>query len=220
MVIVFEELGKKEKSRILKGIESINQILKNIFEIVYINHEGTCYNNESMLQNGRCICNTDFNRFINIKENQLLKLNTRVLYECLKSGKTKITGYSIEDNILTFHTTEEDFVIGEFLDDEILNLKHINSINLVETISENRNDLLDRFNNKEFIEFDIDKYKMFVTHKLFPSINKSKKLDIVIHDNNDGTFYTSFISRIEERNKKDEITFSMGIEYIYKFLFV
>lgn len=220
MVIIFEELGKKEKSRILKGIENTNQILKNIFETVYINHEGVCYNNESMLQNGRCVCNTDLNGFIVIKENQLLKLDTKTMYECIKAGKTKINGYSTDDNKLIFHTSEKDFLVGEFIDDEKLNLFNINSIIENETIKENRNDLLERFDKKEFVEFDIDKYKMFVTHKLFPSINKSKKLDVVVHDNNDGTFYTSFVSRIEERNKNDELTFSMGVEYIYKFILV
>lgn len=218
MVILFENVDKKEKSRLLKGLETINQIIKNIFDEVYINNKGVCYNNESTLLSGRCFCETNFNDFIEIKENQLFKLNTRILYECLKSGKTKITGYTIEDSKYVFNTENGDFIIGEFIDDEVLNIDKLKNIMDDSICSFNKNDLLDRFNNKEFIDVDAGEYKMFITHKLFPSINKCKNLDVKIHDNNDGTFYSTFISKIEDRNKKDEVTFSMNIYYMYKFI--
>lgn len=218
MVILFEELDKKEKSKLLKGLENINQIIKNIFDTVYIDDRGVCYNNESTLLSGRCFCETNFNEFVEIKENQLFKLNTRVLYECLKSGKTKILGYTIENSEYIFNTENGDFLIGEFIDDEVLNMGKIKSLLDNGSDKVNKNDLLERFNNKEFIEVDVNEYKMFLTHKLFPSINKCKNLDVVIHDNNDGTFYSSFISRIDERNKKDEVTFFMKICYMYKFI--
>lgn len=218
MVILFENIDKKEKSKLIKGLENINQILKNIFNEVFINNKGVCYNNESTLLSGRCFCETNFNNFIEIKENQLFKLNTRVLYECLKAGKTKILGYTIVDSKYIFNTEIGDFTIGEFIDEEVLNMDKLKSILNNTTCSFNRNDLLERFSNKEFIDVDAGEYKMFITHKLFPSINKSKKLDIKIHDNNDGTFYSSFISKIEERNKKDEVTFDMNIYYMYKFI--
>jgi hypothetical protein len=36
--------------------------------------------------------------------------------------------------------------------------------------------------------------------------------------NDNGTFYGVFRNKIEERNKKEEITFEMEIVYIYRFL--
>ena len=37
-------------------------------------------------------------------------------------------------------------------------------------------------------------------------------------DNGNGTFYGVFRNRIEERNKKEEITFELDVVYIYRFL--
>lgn len=218
MNILFEDMDKKEKTKLLKGLENINQILKNIFGVVYINNQGICYNNESALLSGRCFVETNFNEFVEIKDNQLFKLNTRELFNCLKAGKTKILGYTIDKSNYIFNTENGDYHIGEFIDEEVLNIEKLKTLVNDEIGKVNKNDLLERFDKKEFIEDNVEDYKMFLTHKLFPAINKCTNLDVVIHDNNDGTFYTTFISRIEERNKKGELTFFMKIHYMYKFI--
>lgn len=218
MVILFEELSKKEKTSFLKGLENNNQIIKNLFETAYINSEGVCYNIQSSLNNGRVVAKTNLNEFIEIKENQLFKLNTRELYNCISNGKTKISGYSILNNIFTFMTTEGDYIIGEFIDNERLNLVQLESILCNTSVTENINHILSNFEDKMFTEIKVGDYEMMLTHKLFPCIQKCKDIKVSIADNGDGTFYGCFNIGIEETNKSGAITFSIKLNFIYKFL--
>ena len=49
-------------------------------------------------------------------------------------------------------------------------------------------------------------------------INKSSEFKLEIKENDNGTFHGVFKNKIEERNKKDEVTFEMEVTYIYRFL--
>jgi hypothetical protein len=62
------------------------------------------------------------------------------------------------------------------------------------------------------------KYDLLLTHKLFPMINKSSDFNFKAKENDNGSFYGIFENKIEERNKKEEITFEMKIVYLYRFL--
>ena len=129
MNIVFEDYDKKFKSKVLKGIENVNNILKNIYDEVFINHEGIAYSVESKLDTGRVFCKTNIYEFIEIPKDALLKLNTKNLSDCLKSGKTKILSFYLDDfNNLIFVTSTCNFTVGEMIYDKKLNLVQINDI--------------------------------------------------------------------------------------------
>jgi hypothetical protein len=115
MNILFEEQGKKFKTSFLKELENNIKILKNLFDEVFVNNEGVCYSLESKLNSGRVYCKSSINKLFEIKENQLLKLNLKAISECLKAGKSKIIGFSADDE-LVFRTTEMDYevVSGNF----------------------------------------------------------------------------------------------------------
>ena len=219
MNIVFEDYDKKFKSKVLKGIENANNILKNIYDEVFINHEGIAYSVESKLDTGRVFCKTNIDEFIEIPKDALLKLNTKNLSDCLKSGKTKILSFYLDDsNNLIFVTTTCNFTVGEMIYDKKLNLVQINDIVENEDYKCNLNEVLERFQNKEFVNIKKDKYDLIITHKLFPMVNKCSEFNFKAKDNDDGTFYGIFENTVEERNKKDEITFGMKVIYIYKFM--
>lgn len=217
MNVIFEEKEKKFKTSFLKDLENNVKILKNIYDEVYINNEGICYSLESKLDSGRVYCKSSINKLFEIKENQLLKLNLKAISECLKAGKSKIIGFSA-DNELVFRTTEMDYEVGVFENEKKLNIDYI--VNIVEKTDYkcNLNELIDRFINKEFINIKKDKYDLLLTHKLFPVVNKSTEFNFEAKMNDNGTFYGVFRNKIEERNKKEEITFEMEIVYIYRFL--
>lgn len=218
MYILFEEKEKKFKTSFLKELENNIKILKNLFDEVFVNNEGVCYSLESKLNSGRVYCNSTINNLFDIKENQLLKLNLKSISDCLKAGKTKIIGYSITDESLLFRTTEMDYEIGVFENDKKLNIDYI--LDIVNNVDYkcNLNELIEKFNNKEFVNIKKDKYDLILTHKLFPAINKSCSFDFSAKMNNNGTFYGVFNNTIEEKNKKDEVTFSISVNYIYRFL--
>ena len=218
MNILFEEKEKKFKTSFLKELENNVKILKNIYEEVYIDNEGYCYSLESKLDAGRVYCIGSLNKLFEIKENELLKLNLKSISDCLKAGKTKIIGYSITDNVLLFRTTEMDYEIGEFESNKKLNIEYLLNIEQEVDYICNLNELLDKFNNKEFINIKKDKYDLILTHKLFPMIAKSCEFNFKAKDNDNGSFYGVFENIIEEKNKKDEITFSIKIIYAYRFL--
>ena len=219
MNVMFEDYDKKFKSKVLKGIENINNILKNIYDEVYINQEGIAYSLESKLDSGRVFCKTNLNEFIEIPEKSLLKLNTKNMSDCLKSGKTKILGFYLDEfDQLYFVTDTCNFAVGELMRDKELNMIQINDIIEDENYETNLNEILEKFQNKEFVNIKKDKYDLIITHKLFPMINKCNAFNFKAKDNSDGTFFGIFENIIEERNKKDEITFEMKVVYIYKFM--
>jgi hypothetical protein len=152
-----------------------------------------------------------------IGENQLLKLNLKAISDCLKAGKSKIIGYFVNGDLI-FRTTEMNYEVGEFQDNKKLNIDYINEITENVKYKCDVSDLIERFINKEFVNIKKDKYDLLLTHKLFPMINKSSEFNLEIKENDNGTFYGVFKNKIEERNKKDEITFEMEVTYIYRFL--
>lgn len=219
MNILFEDYDKKFKSSFLKELENNVKILKNLFDIVYINDKGIVYALENKLENGRVYCKTGLAPIFNIPENSLLKLDLNRMTECLKAGKSKILGFSIDkENNILFKTIELDYVVGEIQENMQLNMDYI--IDIVDNAEDrySLNELLERFNNKEFISINKGGYDLILTHKLFPMVNKSVDFTFEAKDNNNGTFYGVFRNRIEERNKKEEITFEMTVVYIYRFL--
>ena len=111
MNILFEEQEKKFKTSFLKDLESNVKIIKNIFDEVYINDKGIGYSLESKLESGRVYCSTNLNKLFEIKENQLLKLNMKVLSDCLKAGKSKILGFYTDNNKLFFRNIEIDVTL-------------------------------------------------------------------------------------------------------------
>ena len=218
MNILFEEKEKKFKTSFLKDLENNVKILKNIYDEVYIDNKGIAYSLESKLESGRVYCNTNLNTLFEIKENQLLKLNMKVISDCLKAGKSKILGFYTDNNKLFFRNIEMDYEVGEFENGKKLNMNYIDEIvNQVEYKCD-LSDLIERFNNKEFINIKKNKFDLLLTHKLFPMINKSNEFNFGAKVNDNGTFYGIFKNKIEERNKKDEVTFEIEITYIYRFL--
>ena len=218
MNVLFEEKEKKFKTSFLKELENNVKIIKNIYNEIYIDNKGTGYCLESKLESGRVYCNTTLNNLFEIKENQLLKLNLKVMSDCLKAGKTKIIGFYVDDGKLIFKNVEMDFEVGEFEDNRKLNIDYLYDIINSSCYECNLNELINRFNNKEFISIKRDRFDLLLTHKLFPVINKSCNFDFCAKVNDNGTFYGIFKNKIEERNKKDEVTFEMNITYIYRFL--
>ena len=79
MNILFEEKEKKFKTSFLKDLENNVKVLKNLFDEVYVDQEGTCYSLESKLSNGRVLCKSSLNKLFEIKDWQLLKLNLKSL---------------------------------------------------------------------------------------------------------------------------------------------
>lgn len=219
MNIVFDDYDKKFKSTFLKGVENNINVLKNLYDEIYIDNKGLAYSIDSKIHNGRVMCQTTLQNTINIPEDTLLKINPRTVYECLKAGKTKILGvFTDEDNNLIFRTTISDYTVGSFEKGKKLNVEFIKEMFNNIDYSCNINDLLERFNNKEFVNTKYGEYDLILTHKLFPMINKCKRFDFYAKKNGDGTFYGIFKNKIEERNKKDEIIFEVTVNYIYKFM--
>lgn len=217
MNIIFEEREKKFKTSFLKELENNVKILKNIYDEVYVNNEGVCYSLESKIESGRVYCNSTLNNLFDIKDNQLLKLNLKAISDCIKAGKTKIIGFFV-DSSLVFRTTEMDYEVGSFEDDKKLNLDYIKEIEDNVNYKCNLNELIERFINKEFVNIRKDKYDLLLTHKLFPMVNKSCEFNLEVKENDNGTFYGVFRNKIQERNKKDEVTFEINVTYIYRFL--
>ena len=218
--ILFEDYDKKFKSEILKGIENNINILKNIYEEIYLNEFGFVYCVENLSKNDcRILCKTNLNEFLQVPEGVVLRINSKSLSDCLKSGKTKILGFYVNnDNELIFKTETCDFNVGNYEYDKKLNIEHLNELCNNVNYTCDLSELLDRFDNKEFVNIKKGKYDLILTHKLFPMINKSVYFNFNAKDNDDGTFYGIFNNKIETRNKKDEITFEMEILYMYRFM--
>ena len=142
----------------------------------------------------------------------------KTISDCLKAGKSKILGFYTDENKLFFRNIEMDYEVGEFQNNKKLNIDYINEIINDTCYSCNLNELIDRFNNKEFINIKKGKYDLLLTHKLFPMINKSSDFNFKAKENDNGSFYGIFENKIEEKNKKEEITFEMRIVYLYRFL--
>lgn len=218
--ILFEDYDKRFKSEILKGIENNINILKNIYEEIYLNEFGFVYCVENLSKNDcRILCKTNLNEFLQVPEGAVLRINSKSLSDCLKSGKTKILGFYVSnDNELIFKTETCDFNVGNYEFDKKLNIDYLNEICNSVDYTCDLTEVLDRFNNKEFVNIKKGKYDLILTHKLFPMVNKSTSFNFSAKDNNDGTFYGVFNNKIETRNKKDEITFEMEILYMYRFM--
>lgn len=219
MNINFEDFDKKYKSAFLKGIETNINILKNLYDEVYVDNKGLVYSLDSKVKNGRVFCKSNLHETIEIDDESLLKINAKTMVECLKGGKTKILGcYTDENDNLIFRTTTCDYTVGCFEKNKRLNIDYIKDMLSNIDYKCNLNELLEKFDNREFINIKKDKYDLILTHKLFPMINKCKEFDFYAKENEDGTFYGLFKNHIEERNKKDEVTFSIEVYYIYRFM--
>lgn len=219
MQIFFEDYDKKFKTSILKGIENNINILKNLYDEIYLDSEGVVYSLDSKIENGRVICKTNLHEFINVPIDNILKINSKSLVECFKAGKTKILGFFIDDlDNLIFRTEAVDYNVGNLEEGKKLNISGLENIINNANYKSNLNELLERFSNKEFINIKKDKYDLILTHKLFPMINKCVNFEFKAKDNEDGTFFGVFNNEIIEKNKKDEITFKMDIIYMYRFM--
>lgn len=218
--ILFEDYDKKFKSEILKGIENNINILKNIYEEIYLNEFGFVYCAENLSKNDcRILCKTNLNEFLQVPEGVVLRINSKSLSDCLKSGKTKILGFYVNnDNELIFKTETCDFNVGNYEYDKKLNIEYLNELCNNVNYTCDLSELLDRFDNKEFINIKKGKYDLILTHKLFPMINKSVYFNFSAKDNDDGTFYGIFNNKIEAKNKKGETTFEMEVMYMYRFM--
>lgn len=218
--IIVELNDKKEKTAFLKGLEKNNDIAKNLFDEAYINSEGVIYNINSHISKyqGRCIAFTSFNKVLNIVENELFKLIPSELVSCLKGGKTGITHYEIRDNKFILFNKGTEYEIGEYLDNKEINIEYLEEMDEDKVQETDINHILENFNNSEFVDLSVGEYNMMLTHRLFPVFNKSNSFKVGVYVKCDETFYGVFTNKIEERNKKDEITFSAEIKYFYKFL--
>ena len=218
MILLFEDKEKKFKTSFLKSLENHLKVLKNLYDEVYINSEGLAYSVDSKITtNGRVFCKTKLHELFDINKDDLLKLNLKALTDCFKIGKSKIIGFSLEE-ILVIKTTEMDFEVGVVERSQYLNIDYINDIINEVSYSCNLNEYIEPFINKEFINIRKGDFDLLLTHKLFPMINKSVNFDFSAKVNDNGSFYGIFRNVIEERNKKDEITFDIVITYIYRFL--
>lgn len=219
MNILFEDKEKKFKTSFLKDLENNVKILKNLFDEVYIDKEGVCYSLENKLNNGRVLCRSSLNKLFDIDDWQLLKLNLKLVSDCLKAGKSKIIGYSVTDKLI-IRTIEMDYEVGVFENDIKLNIDYLNDIfNNIEYTCD-LSDILPKFENKEFVSIKRNNYDLILTHKLFPVINKAVDFEFGAKSNDNGTFFGVFTNRIEERNKKEEITFQIEVIYVYRFLYL
>ena len=185
-----------------------------------MNEHGFVYCADNLSKNDcRIFCKTNLNEYLQVPEGVILKINSKSLSDCLKSGKTKILGFYVNnDNELIFKTETCDFNVGSYEFDKKLNIDYLNEICNSVDYTCDLTEVLDRFNNKEFVNIKKGKYDLILTHKLFPMVNKSLYFNFSAKDNNDGTFYGVFNNKIETRNKKDEITFEMEILYMYRFM--
>ena len=218
--ILFEDYDKKFKSETLKGIENNINILKNIYEEIYMNEYGFVYCIDNLSKNDcRILCKTNLNEYLQVPEGTILKINSKSISDCLKSGKTKILGFYVNENYeLIFKTETCDFNVGNYEYDKKLNIEYLNELCNNVNYTCDLSELLDRFDNKEFVNIKKGKYDLILTHKLFPMINKSVYFNFSAKDNDDGTFYGIFNNKIETKNKKGETTFEMEVMYMYRFM--
>lgn len=211
--ILIEFNDKKTKSKYLKSLEFINHRFKNIFNSVYINNEGYCFSTDVINRNiGRIFLKTDLIKdLFTIEERDLLQLYPKQIYDCIKSGKTKIISILSRDDSIYMITTENEYKIADMIKEQKLNIDKY--LDIIDNISINKNvdNLLERLLNKEFVDFEIDGYRMFLTHKLFPTINKIDTINIGINDTQDKTFYAMFEFISKEKDNK------ITTNYLYRF---
>ena len=212
--VIIEFDDKKTKTNFLKALEFVNHRFKNIFNSVYVNKDGYCYSSDVINKNiGRIFIKTDIiNTLFNIKERDVLCLYPKEIYNCIKSGKTKILSIISRYNDIIILTTENEFRIGTYIKEQKLNIDKYLEIVKNSIINKNSDDLLDRLLSKEFIDFTLEDYKMFITHKLFPSINKIDTINVGITDTTDNTFYAIF--KFTSKDNKDN---KLTTIYIYRF---
>lgn len=211
--ILIEFNDKKAKSKYLKSLEFINHRFKNIFNSVYIDNKGYCFSTDVINRNiGRIFLKTNLIKdLFTIDERDLLCLYPKQVYNCIKSGKTKILSLISRNSSLYMITTENEYKIADIIKEQKLNIDRY--LDIINNVSLDKNDdiLLERLLNKEFVDFEIGEYKMFLTHKLFPTINKIDIINIGINDTNDKTFYAIF--KFISKEKDNEII----TNYIYRF---
>lgn len=220
-IVLFDEIPKKEKSSFLNGIWKVNQFVKNIFEEAYIDSLGRIYNTESKVIMGRVLIYSNFHEFINIPEGWVLKINTRILYDSINNGKTKLTGYEIFNNEFIMKSVEGDYRIGTF-ENVVLNLRAIE--NIMDNINNDVIDITDKIeliDEKKVVTIPFDDTKeVYLCNKTVPNVTSKKcdKLTIQTKDNSDDTFYSITHGLFQERNKKEEVVFSIDIKYFYRHL--
>lgn len=220
-MILFDDIPKKEKSSFLNGIWKVNQFAKNIFDEVYIDNLGRIYNTDSKVIMGRVVMYSNFNEFIEIPEGWVLKINTRVLYDSINNGKTKLTGYEIFNNEFIMKSTEGDYHIGSF-ENVVLDLRAIQ--NIIDNSNKDIIDITDKIeliDDKKVVTVPIEEGKeVYVCNKTVPNVTakKCERLTIETKDNDNDTFYSILHGVFTEKNKKEEVVFRIDIKYFYRHL--
>lgn len=213
------EFDKKSRTIFLKSLEFFNNILKNIYTEVFIDSSGIAFNTETLIKHGRCFCElTGITELFPIDKDEVLRLSTQNIYQCIKAGKNKILGLVIENNLVEFTTTEGSVVIGKYLPGQILTLGDVQrALTIPEVCREDTNFLKEKFKDKELTLINVQGYELYITHKLFPTYNKADDMCVRILDNNDETFYAKFhmSSTLERKNEEDK---KIEVIYMYKFL--
>lgn len=220
-MILFDDIPKKEKSSFLNGIWKVNQFAKNIFDEAYIDNLGKIYNTDSKVIMGRVVMYSNFNEFIEIPEGWVLKINTRVLYDSINNGKTKLTGYEIFNNEFIMKSTEGDYHIGSF-ENVVLDLRAIQ--NIIDNSNKDIIDITDKIeliDDKKVVTVPIEEGKeVYVCNKTVPNVTakKCERLTIETKDNDNDTFYSILHGVFTEKNKKEEVVFRIDIKYFYRHL--
>lgn len=220
-MILFDDIPKKEKSSFLNGIWKVNQFAKNIFDEAYIDNLGRIYNTDSKVIMGRVVMYSNFNEFIEIPEGWVLKINTRVLYDSINNGKTKLTGYEIFNNEFIMKSTEGDYHIGSF-ENVVLDLRAIQ--NIIDNSNKDIIDITDKIeliDDKKVVTVPIEEGKeVYVCNKTVPNVTakKCERLTIETKDNDNDTFYSILHGVFTEKNKKEEVVFRIDIKYFYRHL--
>lgn len=220
-MILFDDIPKKEKSSFLNGIWKVNQFAKNIFDEAYIDNLGRIYNTDSKVIMGRVVMYSNFNEFIEIPEGWVLKINTRVLYDSINNGKTKLTGYEIFNNEFIMKSTEGDYHIGSF-ENVVLDLRAIQ--NIIDNSNKDIIDITDKIeliDDKKVVTVPIEEGKeVYVCNKTVPNVTakKCERLTIETKDNDNDTFYSILHGVFTEKNKKEDVVFRIDIKYFYRHL--
>lgn len=220
-MILFDDIPKKEKSSFLNGIWKVNQFAKNIFDEAYIDNLGKIYNTDSKVIMGRVVMYSNFNEFIEIPEGWVLKINTRVLYDSINNGKTKLTGYEIFNNEFIMKSTEGDYHIGSF-ENVVLDLRAIQ--NIIDNSNKDIIDITDKIeliDDKKVVTVPIEEGKeVYVCNKTVPNVTakKCERLTIETKDNDNDTFYSILHGVFTEKNKKEDVVFRIDIKYFYRHL--
>lgn len=184
--------NKKEKSAFLNTLDFFNNMVKNIYNMVIFDYNGKVFSTDMKLEGCKCLCETSgLSNLFQLNEGDLIQLICQNIYECIKNGKTKIESMTVKLDKIYINTTEGEYHIGNYICDDELNIDKLLSIQNSEGICSNCNDLIDMFKEKKFIDYNVNGYRMFLTHKLFTNLTKITNINVHIIPM-DKTFYAIF----------------------------